>query len=109
LGFAVLRQYDKNSAAMNIEGIIWLRAVIDKLAFKHHVEIHEVEELFAGKPKFRFVEKGERQDEDVYLALGQTDAGRYLTVLFIQKKTKEVLILSARDMAATERKMYGRK
>lgn len=93
---------------MNIDGIIWLRAVIDKLAFKHHVEIHEVEELFAGKPKFRFVEKGERKSEDVYLALGQTDAGRYLTVLFIHKK-KEALILSARDMADKERRMYARK
>jgi hypothetical protein len=109
LGFVVLRQYDKSSAAMNIEGIIWLRTVIDKLAFKHHVEIQEVEELFAGTAKFRFVEKGEREGENVYLALGRTDAGRYLTVLFIHKKTKEALILSARDMAEKERKMYGRK
>jgi hypothetical protein len=35
---------------MRVEGIIWLRAVIDKLAFKHRVESHEVEELFAAKP-----------------------------------------------------------
>lgn len=94
---------------MNIEGIIWLRTVVDKLAFKHHVETDEVEEVFGGKPKFRFVEKGEREGEDVYMALGQTEAGRYLTVLFIYKKTKEALILSARDMAGKERKMYGRK
>jgi uncharacterized DUF497 family protein len=94
---------------MNIEGIIWLRAIVDKLAFKHHVETDEVEEVFAGKPKFRFVESGEREGEDVYMALGQTEAGRYLTVLFIYKKTKEALILSVRDMAEKERKMYGRK
>ena len=94
---------------MNIEGIIWLRTVVDKLAFKHHVEIDEVEEVFGSKPKFRFVEKGEREGENVYMALGQTDAGRYLIVLFIYKQTKEALILSARDMAEKERKMYGRK
>ena len=94
---------------MNIDGIIWLRSVVDKLAFKHHVEIREVEELFAGEPKFRFVENGEREGEDVYMALGQTEAGRYLTVLFIHKKRKEALILSARDMADKEKKMYGRK
>jgi uncharacterized DUF497 family protein len=82
--------------------------VIDKLAFKHRVETYEVEEVFAGKPKFRFVEKGERDDENVYLALGQTGGGRYLTVLFIHK-TGDALILSARDMAEKERKMYGRK
>ena len=94
---------------MNIEGIIWLRTVIDKLASKHHVEINEAEDIFAGEPKFRFVEKGQREGEDVYMALGQTEAGRYLTVLFIRKKTKEALILSARDMAEKEKKMYGRK
>ena len=94
---------------MNLEGIIWLRTVVDKLAVKHHVETYEVEVLFAGKPKFRFVEKGEREGENVYMALGLTEAGRYLTVLFIYKLTKEALILSARDMAERERKLYGRK
>src|ERR687884_1638409 len=94
---------------MNIDGIIWLRSVVDKLVIKHHVETDEVEEVLIGEPNFRFVEKGEREGEDVYLALGQTEAGRYLTVLFIHKKSKEALILSARDMAEKERKMYCRK
>ncbi|HXH70800.1 MAG TPA: BrnT family toxin [Pyrinomonadaceae bacterium] len=94
---------------MNIEGIVWLNQIVDKLAFKHQVETYEVEEVLAGKTRFRFVEKGERKNENVYMALGQTDAGRYLTVLFIYKQTKEALILSARDMANKERKMYGRK
>jgi uncharacterized DUF497 family protein len=94
---------------MNIEGIIWLRAVVDKLAFKHHVEPDEVEQVFNNKSKIRFIEKGERKGEDVYMALGRTDAGRYLAVLFIYKKTKEALVLSARDMADKERKQYGKK
>jgi uncharacterized protein len=94
---------------MNIEGIIWLRAIIDKLASKHGVETAEVEEVFVEEPKFRFVEKGDHDGENVYMALGQTESGRYLTVLFIHKKTKEALILSARDMAPRERKMYDRK
>ena len=94
---------------MNIEGIIWLNQFVDKLAFKHQVETYEVEEVLSENPKFRFVEKGERKSENIYMALGQTEAGRYLTVLFIYKQTKEALILSARDMAKKERKMYGRK
>ena len=94
---------------MNIEGIIWLTNIIDKLAVKHHVEIYEVEEVLENKPRFRFVEKGGRKGENVYMALGQTEASRYLAVLFIYKTTKEALILSARDMAKKERKMYGRK
>ncbi|MCP4367429.1 MAG: BrnT family toxin [Deltaproteobacteria bacterium] len=94
---------------MKIEGIIWLRDIVDKLSFKHRVEPYEVEEVFDNRPKIRFVEKGERKDENVYLALGRTDAGRYLTVLFIHKKTREALVLSARDMARKERRLYGRK
>jgi uncharacterized DUF497 family protein len=94
---------------MKIEGILWLRDVVDKLALKHHVETREIEEVLSGKPKFRFIEKGEREGEDVYLALGQTSAGRYLSVLFIYKKTKEILILSARDMARKERRQYDKK
>ena len=94
---------------MKIEGVVWLRDIVDKLAFKHRVETDEVEQVLNGRPKFRFVEKGERKDEDVYIALGQTNTGRYLSVLFIYKKTKEALILSARDMAKKERKQYEKK
>lgn len=94
---------------MKIEGIIWLRDVVDKLATKHHVEPDEVEEVLNGRPKFRFVEKGERKGEDVYMALGRSQAGRYLAVLFIYKETKEALVLSARDMARREREQYGKK
>jgi uncharacterized protein len=86
---------------MNITGFIWMRHVVDKLAFKHHVTIYEVEEMFSRKPKFLFVEKGKRKKENVYMALGQTHAGRYLTAIFIYKPTtNEALILSAR---------YGKK
>ncbi len=94
---------------MKIEGVIWLRNIVEKLAWKHEVEPYEVEEVFANRPKIRFVEKGDRADEHVYLALGQSDAGRYLIVLFIYKQSKEILILSARNMTRKERKQYGRK
>ncbi|MEW6619670.1 MAG: BrnT family toxin [bacterium] len=94
---------------MKIEDIIWLRNIVDKLAVKPNVTPNEVEEVLNNKPKFRFVEKGERKGEDVYLALGQTNSGRYLSVLFIYKKTRETLILSARNMKKKERKQYGKK
>ncbi|MEJ7847067.1 MAG: BrnT family toxin [Pyrinomonadaceae bacterium] len=94
---------------MKIEGIVWLDQIVDKLASKHSVETYEVEEMLIGRSKFRFVEKGERKDENVYMALGQTEGGRYLTVLFIYKQSREALILSARKMADKERRIYGRK
>ena len=94
---------------MRIEEIVWLRDVVDKLSYKHGVETSEVEEALKRSPKFRFIEKGEREGEDVYMALSQTGGGRYLTVLFIRKPTDKALILSARNMAPEERRKYGRK
>ena len=94
---------------MKIRGVVWLREIVDKLAVKHRVEPHEVEEVLANTTQIRLIEKGERRGEDVSIALGQSDAGRYLAVLFIYKKTREALILSARDMAAKERRRYGKK
>lgn len=94
---------------MRISGIIWLRKIVDKLAVKHHVEPHEVEQALSNQPKIRFVEKGDRPDEDVYMALSRTDAGRYLAILFVYKRTHEALILSARNMAPKERRQYGKK
>ena len=94
---------------MKIEGIVWLRNIVDKLSSKHNVETYEVEKILEHKPKFRFIEKGQQKGEDVYIALGRTEGGRYLTTIFIYKKTKEALILSARDMAKKERKQYGKR
>ena len=94
---------------MRISEVIWLDTVVDKLARKHAVRADEVEEVLRNQPKFRFAKKGNRTGEDVYMALGQTDAGRYLTVLFIYKLNSDALILSGRDMVAWERRRYERK
>ena len=59
-----------------------------------------------GPSHFRFVEKGYRRGENVYAAMGQTNSGRYLIVFFVRKTTREALIVSARDMTASERKRY---
>ena len=55
------------------------------------------------------VEKGHRRGENVYSALGQTGAGRYLIVFFVRKKTQQALIVSARDMTDSERRRYEKK
>jgi len=94
---------------MKVEGFIWYRSIIDKLLWKHSVTHEEVEELFNNGPKFKLLEKGKVKDENLYSARGQTNAGRYLAALFIYKKTKEALIVTARDMDSKERKSYDKK
>lgn len=94
---------------MHVADIIWLPDIVDKLDWKHHVSQAEVENVLFGRSLFRRVQKGNIQGEDVYAALGRTDAGRYLVVFFVYKLTQDALILSARDMDDHERRNYGRK
>ena len=94
---------------MYIDNFIWLPDVVEKIESKHNVTQDEVEEIFFNAPRYRFIELGYRDNEDVYSASGQTDAGRYLIVFFIHKKDNTVLIISARDMDKKERKGYEKK
>lgn len=94
---------------MKITGFIWLEDIVEKLWDKHHVDTEEVLEVFDGTPHFRFVEKGYREDEDVYAALGRTEAGRYLIVFFVYKQDRQALVVSARDMTQAERRRYERR
>lgn len=79
-----------------------------KLNWKHQVQAYEVEEVLAQRPHIRFAAKGHVKGEDLYSALGQTEAGRYLVVFFLNKGRGKVLVISARDMDAKERKQYGK-
>jgi uncharacterized DUF497 family protein len=94
---------------MRIDDLIWMPGIVEKLAAVHEVTQDEVEEVFRNRPRFRFIESGHIQDEDVYSAEGQTDVGRYLVVFFILKLTHKALIISARKMTGRERRRYGRK
>lgn len=93
---------------MRITGIIWLQKIVDKLARKHHLTQDEVEQVFVNNPQYRFLEQGKVEGEHVYAAYGRTDAGRYVTVIFIRKFGNRALIISARDMDKKERKQYGK-
>jgi len=94
---------------INIDDIIWLEAIVQKLAWKHNVLPIEVEEILSGKCIIFKKESGRVEGEHLYNALGQTKNGRYLSVFFIRKLNSKVLIVTARDMNKNERKRYGKK
>jgi uncharacterized DUF497 family protein len=94
---------------MKLTGIIWLRNVVDKLLWKHNVTTDEVEEVFNRSPRYRYIERGDVEGEDLYAAMGQTESGRYLIIYFVHKMTGEALVISARDMTKKERKLYAKK
>jgi len=94
---------------LQIDDVLWLPQFVDKLERKHRVTTEEVEEVLLKRPRFRFINKGQRPGEDVYSASGQTDAGRYLIIYFILKPRNRALVVSARDMDGKERRRYARK
>ena len=88
---------------------LWLPDIVEKIQGKHGVEPEEVEEVLSGHPKLLRGPKGNRPGEDIHYALGVTDAGRYLTIVFIRKLDERILIVTARDMTSKERRRHGRK
>jgi len=92
-----------------IEGFIWFSDIIDKLEKKHGVSPAEVENLFTCKAFFSKIQRGKVKGENLYRALGQTEAGRYLVSFFIYKRNHHVLIISTRDMTDKERKYCAKK
>jgi uncharacterized DUF497 family protein len=94
---------------LKLSGIVWLEEIVEKIERRHHVTQNEVREVLGSSRHFRFVEKGHRRGENVYSALGQTSAGRYLIVFFVRKKTGQAIPISARDMSASERKRYEKR
>jgi len=94
---------------LKLSGIIWLEEIIEKIDRKHRVTQDEVRDFLRSSSHFRFVEKGHRRGENVYSAMGQTSAGRYLIVFFVRKKTRQALPVSARDMTRGKRRRYEKR
>ncbi len=94
---------------MRIDRIIWLQNIVDKLAEKDDVEVEEVEEVFELLPTIKRGPKGKRKGENLYYAYGQTEDGRYLFIVFINKPGHMALVLSARDMSSKERRWFTRR
>jgi uncharacterized DUF497 family protein len=93
---------------MIIREVIWLRQFAEKIERKHHVSQDEVNETLAKQPPVRRMRRGARKGEDLYRAVGQTDAGRYLSIFFIYKAQGRALVISARESDSKELRSYGK-
>ena len=67
---------------------------------RHHVTISEVEEVIFGAPFIR------RTRDHRYLAIGQTEAGRYLTVVIAPRSPGIYSLVTAREADDAERRAY---
>jgi len=78
--------------------------VLDKIESKHAVPFREVEE--ACYSRRRHVRRGR---EGLYKLFSQTNAGRYLLVVLIDRGGGVWKIVTAREMTDKERRLYGRE
>lgn len=87
---------------MEIKRFEWDAGNINHIA-RHNVKQDEVEEVFWDDPSYRKARSG------LMTALGRTDSGRYLFVVFALKPGGTARVVTARDMSASERRFYRRE
>lgn len=89
----------------NLTGFQWDEGNIDKNWIKHQVSHLECEQPFFNEPFLVFEEVAHSKDEARFFALGATDRGRYLFIVFTLRGDK-IRLISARDMDKNERRIF---
>jgi uncharacterized DUF497 family protein len=74
---------------------------------KHGVTAPESEQIFFNKPLVLGSDEKHCPKEARFYALGQTDTGRLLFVVFMIRNNL-IRVVSARDMSRKERRVYGK-
>lgn len=87
---------------MRISSFVWDEENEEHIS-RHGVEPEEAEEVFAGNPLIY------KAKYDRYYALGPTEDGSLLTIVFEYLGQGEARVIMARSMSSAEQKLYRRK
>ena len=87
------------------EGFQWDAGNDTKSLIKHQVDCLEAEQIFRNQPLIIQNDALHSRSESRARAFGKSDAGRMLSVSFTIRE-KWIRVISARPMAANERKIY---
>ncbi len=86
-------------------GFDWDQGNLEKNWVSHEVSAAECEQIFFNLPLVVTDDLKHSQKENRFYALGQTDTGRLLFLVFTMRR-KLIRVISARDMNRKERKAY---
>ncbi len=89
------------------KGFQWDEGNIDKNWDKHRVSRLECEQPFFNDPLLVARDEQHSQLEERYYALGQTNAGRLLFIVFTLRN-ELIRVISAREMNKRERRIFER-
>ena len=101
----ILKIYMETLDFSNIVGFDWDKGNIDKNWLSHKVKPGEVEEIFFNEPLLISSDETHSQNESRFAALGKSNEGRKLFIVFTIRIIK-IRTISARDMSTKERKYY---
>ena len=87
------------------EGFQWDAGNADKIWCRHQVTRAECEELFFNRPLVVGGDEKHSLGEERLYALGQSDSGRLMFVVFTIRG-RLIRVISARDMSRKERRIY---
>jgi uncharacterized DUF497 family protein len=87
------------------EGFDWDEGNLLKNWERHRVTASECEQVFFNRPLVAGLDTKHSGAEDRHFALGETDGGRALFVVFTSRN-KKIRVISARDMNRRERKVF---
>ena len=88
-------------------GFQWDKSNYPKNWEKHGVSASECEQIFFNRPLISATDVKHSEKEQRHFAMGQTDSGRLLFVVFTIREDR-IRVISSRDMNRNERKVYER-
>jgi uncharacterized DUF497 family protein len=88
---------------LKIKDFEWDEGNILHIELRHGIEQEEAEEVFACKPIFKRTKQGH------YAAIGPTQSGRYLSIIFMLKPGGVVRPITGWDMKMSEVRYYKDK
>jgi uncharacterized protein len=92
---------------LDCTGFEWDKGNSNKNLGKHKVSDSECEQVFFNQPFISGSDTRHSQDDPRHYALGKTDSGRRLFIVYTIRN-RLVRVISARDMNRNEKKEYER-
>jgi uncharacterized DUF497 family protein len=102
---AVYITMDLDEILAGLTGFEWDEGNLTKNWEKHQVSALECEQVFFNRPLIALPDERHSNSEPRFYALGQTDSGRRLFIVFTAR-SDSIRVISARDMSRKERKIY---
>ena len=96
---------DSKDVLSKCKGFQWDTGNLEKNWLKHRVSRLEIEQVFFNRPLLVAVDDQHSQDEQRFFALGRTELGRRLFMVFTVRHNL-IRVISARDMSRREREVY---